>query len=85
MGKYFLNNIKSSAYFFARRDSNLLTSPGFVFRQEGTNELSAVFHSMKIIPQKISLSNWVFYFNEMVSYFPYSILPGNIFRKHLLP
>lgn len=63
----------------------LMISPGFIFRQEGTNELSAVFHSMKIIPQKISLSNWFFYFNEMVSYFLYSILPGNIFRKHLLP
>ena len=63
----------------------LMISPGFIFRQEGTNELSAVFLSMKIIPQKISLSNWFFYFNEMVSYFPYSILPGNIFRKHLLP
>lgn len=63
----------------------LMISPGFIFRQEGTNELSAVFHSMKIIPQKISLSNWFFYFNEMVFYFPYSILPGNIFRKHLLP
>lgn len=63
----------------------LMISPGFIFRQEGTNELSAVFHSMKIIPQKISLSNWFFYFYEMVSYFPYSILPGNIFRKHLLP
>lgn len=43
----------------------LMISPGFIFRQEGTNELSAVFHSMKIIPQKISLSNWFFYFNEM--------------------
>ena len=86
MGKYFLNNIKSSAYFSLHAEPRIfLTSPGFVFRQEGTNELSAVFHSMKIIPQKISLSNWFFYFNEMVSYFPYSILPGNIFRKHLLP
>mgnify|MGYP000286354952 CR=1 FL=1 len=40
----------------------LMISPGFIFRQEGTNELSAVSHSMKIIPQKVRLSNWFFYF-----------------------
>lgn len=85
MGKYFLNNIKALRTSLHAEPRIFLTSPGFIFRQEGTNELSAVFHSMKIIPQKISLSNWFFYFNEMVSYFPYSILPGNIFRKHLLP